>query len=82
MGRKLDEDSAKWSMHNCSNEVLVEEVTYVFIVRIWVEARDDQGKIFNWKGSIERVGSDDRRYFLDKETAIQFIDQQIGFRLG
>jgi len=82
VGRKLDGDCIKWSMQNCSNDVLVEEVTYVFIVRIWVEARDDQGEIINWKGSIERIGGDDRRYFLDRETAIQFIERQIGFRMG
>lgn len=51
--------------------------THSFIVRIWCEALDDEGKDFDWRGSIDHVGTGTRRYFHDFINILRFIEDQI-----
>lgn len=51
--------------------------TYAFIIRIWHEAIDPKEKIV-WRGSIERVGTEQRLYFFDLDCMLQFIQDQAG----
>lgn len=55
----------------------LENNTYAFIVRIWGEATDDEGKAIQWRGSIDQVGSNKRLYFSDLEGVTRFIREQL-----
>jgi hypothetical protein len=50
-----------------------EENRQVFIVRIWREVREIEGKLPEWRGLIESVQSGERRYFKDLEEISTFI---------
>jgi len=52
--------------------------THSFVIRIWNEARDQEGNILVLRGSIEHVGIGSRRYFDDLDGAIRFIRDEIG----
>ena len=54
--------------------------TQAFIVRIWHEESDGQGNSPSWRGSVEQVGSDQRRYFCDLKGLVHFIQEQAGIR--
>lgn len=43
----------------------LEDNTYVFIVRIWLERREIEGAAFEWRGVIEHVLTGERRYVRD-----------------
>jgi hypothetical protein len=60
--------------------VPVQGDTQAFIVRIWQEECDSQGKGLSWRGSVEQVGSDQRRYFCKFETLVHFIQEQTGIK--
>ena len=49
-----------------------------FVIRIWHEAVDSEGKATVWRGSIEQVGSGGRFYFQDLQAAVGFIRKQGG----
>lgn len=51
---------------------------YSFVVRVWLEGSQSDGKLPLWRGSIERVGSDYRIYFSDPDEVTRFIQKQIG----
>lgn len=54
--------------------------THAFIIRIWYEATDDEGNILAWRGSIEHVGSKNRRYFEDMDGIERFIQERTGIK--
>ena len=51
----------------------MEEDTQSFIVRIWRELVDKDGRALLWRGSINHVGSNQRLYFRDFESVVEFI---------
>lgn len=53
-------------------------MTHSFIVRIWHEALDGEGKIVAWRGSIDHVSSGKRLYFHKLEEVEGFIQEQTG----
>ena len=53
-----------------------------FVIRIWPEAVDSEGKATAWRGSIEQVGRNQRLYFQDLQAAVDFIRQQGGIDDG
>ena len=52
--------------------------TFSFIVRIWHEALDGEGRVAVWRGSIDHVGNGEQAHFDDLDQMLQFIQQQIG----
>jgi hypothetical protein len=46
---------------------------HTFIVRIWREPREIEGLAAEWRGLIERVSSDDRRYFQRLDELVSFM---------
>jgi hypothetical protein len=52
--------------------------TNSFVVRIWHEAVDSEGKVTAWRGSIEHVGSARRLYFQDLDHLVTFIQDSAG----
>jgi len=52
--------------------------THSFVVRIWHEALDGEGKIAAWRGSIDHVGHDARFHFDDLDQLARFIQKQVG----
>ena len=52
--------------------------TYSFIIRIWYEAVDEQGKVQTWRGSIEQVNNNKRLYFDKLDQFIDFVKLESG----
>ena len=52
--------------------------TFSFIVRIWFEDDESEETTKAWRGSIERVGSDQRLYFYDLNAIFRFVEEQAG----
>jgi hypothetical protein len=53
----------------------------VFIVRIWREAREIEGKLPEWRGMIEAAQSGERRYLKNLGDIAAFIAPYLG-RMG
>jgi hypothetical protein len=47
--------------------------THVFIVRIWLEPRELAGAVVEWRGVIEHVPTQERRYLNDLAALSSFI---------
>lgn len=56
----------------------MENETHAFIIRVWYEAQDNEGKILTWRGSIDHVGGNKRLYFQDLNGVVKFIQEQSG----
>ena len=56
----------------------MEKDTQSFIVRIWRELVDKDGRTLLWRGSINHVGSNQRLYFRDLESVVEFIRSKAG----
>ncbi len=54
-------------MENADDGLLVssEGETHSFVVRLWVEARDETGATAEWRGWIQHVQDGQRHYFQD-----------------
>jgi len=52
--------------------------THAFIIRVWYESQDRDGKVVAWRGSIDHVGGNKRLYFQDLNGAVKFIQEQSG----
>jgi uncharacterized protein YeaO (DUF488 family) len=52
---------------------LLETGTQVFIVRVWPEAREIEDAPVAWRGVIEHVPTNQRRYFTDLSDVNAFI---------
>jgi hypothetical protein len=50
-----------------------EKNRHVFIVRIWREAREIEGRLPEWRGMIESVQNGERRYVRNLNDVIAFI---------
>jgi hypothetical protein len=59
-------------------DILLENETHAFIIRVWSEAQDREGNILTWRGSIDHVGGSKRLYFQDLDGAVRFIQEQTG----
>lgn len=59
---------------------MVEGDTQAFIVRIWHEAEDEEGRPIAWQGSVQQVGSDKRLYFQELDGILHFIQEQTGIK--
>jgi len=57
----------------------IENITYAFIVRIWIEPREATDSQPTWRGGIEQVANGHRVYFdrLDKMNTFlaKFLDE-------
>lgn len=53
---------------------------HAFVVRIWKESMDEQGKAIIWHGSIDYVGGNRRLYFYNIDTMAKFILEQAEIR--
>ena len=49
-----------------------------FIIRIWVEERDEQGGPLLWRGHITHVPSEERVYLKDLDDILAFIEPYLG----
>lgn len=47
--------------------------TQVFIIRIWIEAREIAGAVVVWRGMIEHIPTQERRYLNDLAAIAHFI---------
>ena len=56
----------------------MQDDTYSFVVRIWHEALDGDGRIVAWRGSIDHVGSGERAHFDDLDQMLEFIQRRVG----
>lgn len=56
----------------------MENETHAFIIRVWYEAQDSEGKVLTWRGSIDHVGGNKRLYFQDMNGVVNFIQEQSG----
>ena len=59
--------------------------THVFIVRVWLEPRDNKVATPEWRGVIEHVPNGKRRYFKDAALITDFIEpylEQMGIRVS
>lgn len=54
-----------------------EESNCSFVVKIWVEPKDDPAAIPVWRGHITHVISGERRYFTDLTLVIAFIQRYL-----
>lgn len=52
---------------------LFEANTQVFILRIWLEPREIEGAVQEWRGMIEHVPTGERRYFRQIEDISKLI---------
>jgi hypothetical protein len=50
-----------------------DEKTHVFIVRLWLEAREIEGAETLWRGVVEHVSSGQRRYVDNLDEIPAFI---------
>jgi hypothetical protein len=55
----------------------LENDTHSFVIRIWHEAVDDDGKVALWRGSIQHVASGQRQYFHDFASVVRFIQKHV-----
>jgi hypothetical protein len=51
---------------------------FAFIVRIWKDSADSDGSVSGWHGSIDHVGSNQRLYFYQLESILQFVRERTG----
>lgn len=51
---------------------------FAFIVRIWKDSNDSDGLVSGWHGSIDHVGSNQRLYFYQLESILQFVRERTG----
>jgi hypothetical protein len=59
--------------------------TQAFIIRIWLEPRDDSQATPEWRGLIEHAPTRQRRYFKDWAVVSDFVEQylvQMGIRVS
>jgi len=49
-----------------------------FVVRIWQETADGNGRAGIWRGSIDHVGTGNRLYFCDLDGIVRFVQEQSG----
>ena len=56
----------------------MQDDTHAFIVRVWHEAEDTDGRSGAWRGSIIHVGSECRQYFQNLDGIVRFIEEQLG----
>jgi hypothetical protein len=57
---------------------LLDIENHSFIVRVWNDSIGDGKSV--WRGSIEKVGSDEKLYFSHLEGVVRFIQDQIEFK--
>jgi hypothetical protein len=50
-----------------------EDHTHAFIVRVWLEQRELESALPEWRGMVEHVASGKRRYFTDLNEINDFI---------
>lgn len=59
----------------------MEDDNHSFVVRIWYERVDNDGKPTVWRGSIEHVSSGKRLHFYKLESVVCFIQEQARLNL-
>ena len=52
-----------------------------FVIRLWLEAADDDGQQTTWRGHVTHVMSGERQYVQSLRAVADFIDSYLG-RLG
>ena len=60
----------------------MENDTHSFILRIWYESVNREGKVVTWRGHIDHVGNDKRFYFRDLDEVARFIKEELGLNAG
>jgi hypothetical protein len=54
-----------------------DESTHTFVLRIWKESRELDGALPEWRGSIEHVANQERRFVRTLQDVILFIASYI-----
>ena len=57
--------------------MLLEDDTTVYIVRVWLERREFEDALVEWRGSIEHVASGTIAYFTHLDEIPQFIQNYL-----
>ena len=52
---------------------LLKEKSHTFILRIWIEPREIEGAVAEWRGVVEHVDSGQRKYLNDLDQIMAFI---------
>ena len=65
---------------NRNEEGDVEGDTCSFVVRIWNEGSESDGRITDWRGSVDCIGNGHRLHFYDLERLVHFIQEQVGLQ--
>ena len=60
---------------------LYEANTHVFVVKIWLEERADEGNQASWRGHITYLPTGERSYFQDLDEITAFIQPYLA-RMG
>lgn len=50
-----------------------ENTSRSFVVRIWIEPREIASKNYEWRGMIQDVITDERKYFKEFDEMIAFV---------
>jgi hypothetical protein len=58
----------------------LEDDTHSFVVRIWHEAVDQEGKPTAWRGYVDHIASGKRHYFTDLKGVVSFMEQQLEWK--
>lgn len=53
---------------------------HAFVIRIWCEARNEDGSIRLWRGAIEHVNTGRRLHFQDLAVALRLLQQESGIK--
>lgn len=54
--------------------------SYAFVVRVWLESADSDGKSAIWRGSIEQIGSNCTICFSELDEITRYIQTQIDLK--
>ena len=52
---------------------LLKEKSHTFILRIWIEPREIEGAVAEWRGVVEHVDSGQRKYLNNLDQILAFI---------
>ena len=56
--------------------------TYAFIIRLWPENADEEGRVLTWRGYIDQVGKQERLYFCNLDGIVRYIEEHTGMNYG
>ena len=57
--------------------MMPENISYSFMVRIWLESHEFPDEAFEWRGMIQNVINGEKKYFIDFDEMLIFLILQI-----